>query len=78
MAKALLEAKNENGDFTTVSEFTITRSNVALNVGFEPFAPIVISLNEINSSEFRLTLKNIPPNSGLAEISLSSVRCRKI
>ena len=73
MTKALLEAKKENGDFVNVSEFTINRSNVSLNVGFEPFAPVVISLPDINASEFRLTFTNITPNSGLAEVALSSV-----
>ncbi|MDD4778886.1 MAG: glycosyl hydrolase, partial [Fermentimonas sp.] len=73
MSNALLKAKQENGDFITVSEFTINRSNISLNVGFDPFAPIVISLPEISSSEFRLILNNVSPKSGLAEIALSSV-----
>jgi len=70
---ALLEAKQENGDFKAVSEFTINRSNVSLNVGFEPFAPVVISIPEISSKEFRLTFKDVSINSGLAEITLSTV-----
>lgn len=73
LANALLEAKEQNGDFTTVSEFVINRSNPSLHVGFEPFAPVVITLPEIDANEFRLILKNVSPKTGLAEVALSSI-----
>lgn len=73
MASELLEAKHENGDFVYVYEFYINRANSALNVGFDPFAPVVMYLPEIVSYEFRLTLKDVSPKSGLAEVALSSV-----
>lgn len=72
-SNVLLEAKQENGEYIPVSVFTINRSNISLNVGFEPYAPVVISLPEVASNEFRLILKNIPANSGFTEVTLSSI-----
>jgi len=37
-------------------KFEIDRSNAALNVGFDPYAPVVISLPETKASAFRLVL----------------------
>lgn len=34
----------------------IDRSNPALNVGFVPYAPVVISLPETSASQFRLEM----------------------
>lgn len=70
---AKLEAKVGDEAFKTLSQFEINRSNTALNVGFDPFAPVVISLPETTATEFRLTLNNVRPGAGLAEVILSSV-----
>ncbi|MGI6572026.1 MAG: glycosyl hydrolase [Fermentimonas sp.] len=72
-AKATLEAKQEGGEFTTVAEFEVNRSNTALNVGFDPFAPVVITLPETSATEFKLTLSNVKPSAGLAEVLLSAI-----
>ncbi|MDR2815419.1 MAG: glycoside hydrolase family 2, partial [Proteiniphilum sp.] len=72
-AKAVLQAEQQDGEMKTVSEFDINRSNPALNVGFDPFAPVVISFPATTATEFRLTLKNTRPQAGLAEIQLSSI-----
>ena len=37
-------------------QFVIDRSNPALNVGFVPYAPVVISLPETSASQFRLEM----------------------
>jgi hypothetical protein len=50
----------ETGIFETAKEFTIDRSNPALHVGFDPYAPVVIGIPDVISTEFRLILKNIP------------------
>lgn len=71
--QASLEAKQENGTFKTVSEFGINRSNPALNVGFEPYAPVAISFPKTSSSEFRLTFANVRPKAGLTEVQLSAI-----
>ena len=72
-ANALLEAKQENGDFIPISEFIIDRSNIFLNVGFDPFAPVVISIPETTATEFKLTIKNAPARVGLTEVVLNGI-----
>lgn len=72
-ARATLEALQANGEFKPISEFEINRSNKALNVGFDPYAPVVISLPATTASEFRLKLRNVHPNAGLAEVELSAI-----
>lgn len=52
---AKLYAKNGN-DYHLVKSFDIDRSNPNTNVGYDPYAPIVISLPELSSREFRLVL----------------------
>lgn len=48
----------ENGGYRMLSEFKIDRFNANLNVGFDPYAPVVISVPETTASEFRLELAN--------------------
>ncbi|MGQ8338227.1 glycosyl hydrolase [Sunxiuqinia sp. A32] len=69
---ALLQAKVADGTFRTISAFQINRSNPALNVGFEPFAPVVVSFPATTATCFRLVLKNTNPGSGLAEVVLAA------
>jgi len=55
---AELYVKKEYTD-SLLRKFVIDRSNASLNVGFDPYAPIVISLPEIADADlFRLVLKN--------------------
>ncbi len=70
-APAVLQVKEADGTFRTISEFGISRSNPALNVGFEPFAPVVVSFPETTATGFRLIIKKIKTGCGLAEIALS-------
>ncbi|MDP4238174.1 MAG: glycosyl hydrolase [Bacteroidota bacterium] len=72
IATALIQAKDANGNYRTLSEFEINRSNPALNVGFKPYAPVVVSFPAATSSCFRLIIKNASPNSGLAEVELAA------
>ncbi|MEZ5103520.1 MAG: glycosyl hydrolase [Draconibacterium sp.] len=71
-ANAAFQVENAKGEFQTISEFEIDRSNPALNVGFEPYAPVVISFPEVTSKNFRVTIKDYRKESGMAEIKLSS------
>ncbi len=66
-----LQAKTDN-EFKTISQFTIDWHHLALIVGFQPFAPIVMSLDEITANEFRLLMKNTVDRGGIAEIELSA------
>lgn len=72
MADAVLQVK-EGNNYNTVSQFVINRSNPALNVGFEPYAPVTIALPATTSREFRLVFTYRSGGSGLAEVGLSGV-----
>ncbi|MDR0395000.1 MAG: glycoside hydrolase family 2, partial [Tannerella sp.] len=52
---AELQAKDGEG-YKTIRRFEIDRTNYQLNVGFDPYAPIAVSLPETKASEFRLLL----------------------
>ena len=69
--KAKLYAKSE-GDYRLLTEFEIDRSNAALNVGFEPYAPVVISVPATEGKAFRLELEPNVAGNELAEVKLSS------
>lgn len=61
---------NKAGKEELVRQFTIDRSNPALNVGFVPYAPIVISLPEVKASKFRLEMSG--EGEGTGQLTLSS------
>jgi hypothetical protein len=69
---AILQIKESNGNFRSISTFEINRSNTALHVGFEPYAPVVVSFPSTTATNFRLIFKNASAKSGLAEVSLSA------
>lgn len=81
-ANVLLQAKDENGMYKTVKEFTFNRVNENINVGFKPYAPVLISFPAITAKNFRLKFKSAVPsgwgfpqankNSGLVEVKLSA------
>lgn len=66
---AKLWVKKE-GQEELVKQFVIDRSNPALNVGFVPYAPVVISLPEITASQFRLEMSD--EGGGDGKVTLSS------
>jgi len=72
LVTAQLQAKAINGEYRTLSDFQISRSNPALNVGFEPYAPVVVSFPATTATSFRLIIRNGNPNSGLAEVVLAA------
>ncbi len=83
-ANVLFQAKNENGKYATIKSFEIDRSNPSLNVGFVPYAPVVLSFPQITASEFRLVITHAAVSgwyanwragkvSGIAEMEISSV-----
>ena len=72
-ADAELQTKEENDTYHTVSQFVINRSNPALHVGFDPYAPVTVSIPATTSREFRLALTCRSQGSGLSEVSLSGV-----
>jgi hypothetical protein len=73
MADAVLQIKEGNENYKTIAQFVINRSNPALHVGFEPYAPVSISISTTRSQDFRLILTYQSGGGGLAEVSLSGV-----
>jgi len=69
---AKLEAE-KNGVYKMLSTFNIDRYNPELQVGFDPYAPVVISTPKTVARKFRLTLTDVPQNSGIQEIAISSM-----
>lgn len=67
-----LQAK-EGNVYRTLSSFVIDWHHLAVIVGFQPFAPIVMTLDETTANEFRLLVKNSHQEGGIAEVELSSV-----
>ncbi|MDO9152699.1 MAG: glycosyl hydrolase [Paludibacter sp.] len=73
LATAQLQAKTSDGQYTTLTEFEINRTNSSLNVGFEPYAPIVVSFPATTATTYRLIIKNANANSGLTEVILAAI-----
>ncbi|MFZ4582443.1 MAG: glycosyl hydrolase, partial [Paludibacter sp.] len=81
-ASAILQVKEENGNYVTVKEFEIMRQREDLSVGFLPYAPVYVSFPTVMGTQFKLVVKNkqasdwwISPKkslSGLAEVKLTS------
>ena len=66
-----LQAKVGN-EFKSISNFTIDWHFLSNIVGFQPFAPVVMSIDGISANEFRLIMKNSHNEGGIAEIEISS------
>ena len=57
--------------FKSLKKFTLNRTNAALNVGFDPYAPVAIRLPEITDEKLRLVMK-ANKGSGIKRIFTSS------
>jgi hypothetical protein len=68
---ARLEAK-VGGEFRTLAKFDISRFNSSLSVGFDPDAPVVVSVPATTAAEFRLVIGNMPPGKPFGRVSLCS------
>lgn len=69
--KATFEVK-ENNAYRKLAEFTVDRYNYALNVGFKPDAPVVISIPETIGNEFRLNIGSVLSADAVRMVLLSS------
>lgn len=63
----------EGNLFRSLKKFEIDRSNTNIHVGFDPYAPIVISVPVTRSDHFRVVIDEITVAGGIAEINLSPV-----
>jgi hypothetical protein len=58
-----IQVQVPSGDsFSTVKEFTVDRSNSALNVGFDPYGRIAVALPATTVTAFRLVISNLKTN----------------
>ncbi len=71
-ASAGLFVKTDS-EFKKIKVFDIDRSNPGLTVGFDPYAPVVITVPETKARKFSLVFTGQKPSGGIAEIVLSSV-----
>lgn len=62
----------QNGAYKLIDEFVLDRFNTALNVGFDPYAPVVISVPAIQASRFKVEVEATAAGSELKDIILSS------
>ena len=72
LAKVQFQVKSSNEKYRNLSEFEINRSNPALNVGFDPYAPVVISFPATTATNFRLIIRDTFPDHGLAEVVIAA------
>lgn len=70
-AQAEFQVKKSNG-FQTISTFDINRYNPALNVGFDPYGPVVITIPTTSAKSYRLIVNNAQASCGLEKVELSS------
>lgn len=66
-----LQARTGN-EYRTLSNFEIDWHFLAIIVGFQPFAPVVMTIDETTATDFRLLVKNRHHEGGIAEVELSS------
>ena len=62
----------ETNEFRKIKDFVIDRSKPDLSVGFNPYAPVVISVPEIRSNSYRLVISDSDPAGAIADIDLSA------
>ncbi|MGK6350062.1 glycosyl hydrolase [Parapedobacter sp. DT-150] len=62
----------KNGAFESVKTFRLDRTNNALNVGFEQYAPVVVSFDAVESNAFRLVIDEVTGEAGIAEVEWSA------
>ncbi|MCD2422838.1 glycoside hydrolase family 2 [Niabella pedocola] len=67
----VLEAATGNG-FVPVKSFRLDRSNNNLNVGFEQFAPVTVSFDAVEASTYRILIKNVHGDAGIAEVEIAA------
>ena len=69
-AEARLEVK-EGDRYRQIADFIIDRSNPNPEVGWDPYAPVAISVPTTVAKEFRLSISGAGNDTGIKEITLS-------
>lgn len=63
----------EGMNYRSLAQFDIDRTNAMVEVGFDAYAPVTITVPKIVAKEFYLKFSDIMPGSGLKEIQLSAM-----
>jgi hypothetical protein len=63
----------EGENYRLLRSFEINRSNPSVSVGFDPFAPVVISIPDTKAKTFRLVVSDVTEAGGIAGVELSPV-----
>lgn len=63
----------EGVNYKLLAQFDIDRTNPMVEVGFDAYAPVTITVPKTVAKEFCLKFSNIVPGSGLKEIQLSAM-----
>lgn len=71
-ASAELQVKETEG-YRTVAAFEIDRSNPNIEVGFDPYAPVSVSVDKTTGRAFRLIVRGAGKDTGFREVLLSPV-----
>lgn len=67
----VLEVAKDEG-FVPVRSFRLDRNNNNLNVGFQQFAPVTVSFDAIEASTYRILIKNVHGDAGIAEVEIAA------
>ncbi len=62
----------ERGERQFVKHFELDRTNARLNVGFEPYAPIVVSLPEVTAEQIQFVFSDIERRAIINDLVISS------
>jgi len=69
--EGVVEVLEVGGGYRKVAEFVMDRSNDALNVGFNPYGPLAVSMPAVRGHGFRVVFYHWTPGSGIASLKLS-------
>jgi hypothetical protein len=71
-AKGELQIK-DGATYKTIKTFNIDRGNDNLNVGFDPYGPVAVSIPATTAKTFRLVFSKTSADFGIAELKISAV-----
>lgn len=72
-ASVEVQVQDRAGQYHTVSSFDIDRTNPNIEVGFDPYAPVSISVAKSTGRNFRMIVRGAGAGSGFSEVALSSM-----
>lgn len=71
-ASVEVQVEQADGGYRTAASFDIDRSNPSIEVGFDPYAPVSISVEKVTGRHFRLAVRGAGAGTGFSEVVLSS------